>query len=103
MGETDTADVDSLNMDELGLGAKMFLMMLSKFGVNAPTAVTPKVLSEAQVFHCHPPLCIDPGNYAIWFPKHTPKIALRNLNLKLIKTSGTLRPTFFPSFFQGFL
>eukprot|EP00667_Euglena_gracilis_P015091 EG_transcript_15690 len=48
LGETDAADVDSLNLDELGLGGKMFLMMLSKFGFHAPTAVTPKVLSEAQ-------------------------------------------------------
>ena len=43
LGETDAADVDSLNLDQLGVGAKMVLAMLSKFGVNAPTAVNPKV------------------------------------------------------------
>eukprot|EP00906_Rhabdomonas_costata_P035796 RCo050279 len=48
LGEVDTAEVDSLDLESLGVKAKMLLSVLCKLGVNMPTAVTPKVLAEAQ-------------------------------------------------------
>eukprot|EP01012_Entosiphon_sulcatum_P065117 TRINITY_DN93982_c0_g1_i1.p1 TRINITY_DN93982_c0_g1~~TRINITY_DN93982_c0_g1_i1.p1 ORF type:complete len:344 (-),score=74.94 TRINITY_DN93982_c0_g1_i1:65-1096(-) len=47
-GEMDTAEVDSLDLGAMGVGSKIMVAFLSKLGVSVPTAVSPKVLSEAQ-------------------------------------------------------